>query len=92
MIKNATEIEKMRVAGNLASKVLIMIEDYVKPGVTTEELDAICHNYIVNNLCNLYRGVPKKTLPRDVEYLSGAAIDSKTVYRLRNRWHPGVRV
>jgi len=64
MIKNATEIEKMRVAGNLASKVLIMIEDYVKPGVTTEELDAICHNYIVNNLGCIpaplnYRGFPK---------------------------------
>ncbi len=64
MIKNATEIEKMRVAGNLASKVLIMIEDYVKPGVTTEELDAICHNYIVNNLDCIpaplnYRGFPK---------------------------------
>ena len=64
MIKNATEIEKMRVAGNLASKVLIMIEDYVKPGVTTEELDEICHNYIVNNLGCIpaplnYKGFPK---------------------------------
>ena len=64
MIKNATEIEKMRVAGNLASKVLIMIEPYVKPGVTTEELDEICHNYIVNNLGCIpaplnYRGFPK---------------------------------
>ena len=37
MIKNAAEIEKMRVAGNLASKVIIMIEDYVKPGISTEE-------------------------------------------------------
>ena len=29
------------------------------------------------------------TVPRDVEYLSGEVIDSKTVYRLRNIWHPG---
>ena len=50
MIKNATEIEKMRIAGNLASKVLVMIEDYVKPGITTEELDDICHNYIIKIL------------------------------------------
>ena len=64
MIKNATEIEKMRIAGNLASKVLIMIEDFVKPGVETEELDKICHNYIVNDLGCIpaplnYKGFPK---------------------------------
>ncbi|MBT7543580.1 MAG: type I methionyl aminopeptidase [Gammaproteobacteria bacterium] len=64
MIKNATEIEKMRIAGNLASKVLIMIEDFVKPGVKTEELDKICHNYIVNDLGCIpaplnYKGFPK---------------------------------
>ena len=64
MIKNATEIEKMRIAGNLASKVLVMIEDYVKPGITTEELDDICHNYIIKDLECIpaplnYRGFPK---------------------------------
>ena len=46
MIKNTAEIEKMRIAGNLASKVLVMIQDHVKPGISTEELDDICHNYI----------------------------------------------
>ncbi len=45
-IKNAEEIEKMRVAGRLAAEVLEMIEPYVKPGVTTEELDQICHKHI----------------------------------------------
>lgn len=45
-IKNAEEIEKMRVAGRLAAQVLEMIEPHVKPGVTTEELDKICHQYI----------------------------------------------
>ena len=64
MIKNSAEIEKMRVAGNLASKVLIMIEEYVKPGVSTQELDEICHNFIVNDLKCIpaplnYRGFPK---------------------------------
>ncbi|MDD2799994.1 MAG: type I methionyl aminopeptidase [Methylococcales bacterium] len=48
IIKNDTEIEKMRTAGRLAAEVLEMIEPYVIPGVTTDELDQICHNYIVN--------------------------------------------
>ena len=47
-IKTPEEIEKMRVAGRLAAEVLEMIGEYVKPGVTTEELDRICHDYIVN--------------------------------------------
>lgn len=64
MIKNSIEIEKMRVAGNLASKVLIMIEDHVKPGISTEELNDICHNFIINDLDCIpaplnYRGFPK---------------------------------
>ncbi len=48
IIKTAEEIEKMRVAGKLASEVLTMIEPYVKKGVTTEELNQRCHDYIVN--------------------------------------------
>ncbi|MDD5114942.1 MAG: type I methionyl aminopeptidase [Methylobacter sp.] len=48
IIKNDTEIEKMRTAGRLAAEVLEMIEPYVIPGVTTDELDQICHDYIVN--------------------------------------------
>lgn len=63
-IKTADEIEKMRVAGRLAAEVLEMIEPYVKPGVTTEELDKICHDYIVNEQRAIpaplnYRGFPK---------------------------------
>ncbi|MGC9422157.1 MULTISPECIES: type I methionyl aminopeptidase [unclassified Vibrio] len=45
-IKNAEEIEKMRIAGRLAAEVLEMIEPHVKPGITTEQLDKICHQYI----------------------------------------------
>lgn len=47
-IKTPEEIEKMRTAGRLAAEVLEMIEPHVKPGVTTDELDRICHEYIVN--------------------------------------------
>ncbi len=47
-IKTAEEIEKMRVAGKLASEVLQMIGGHVKKGVTTDELNQICHDYIVD--------------------------------------------
>ncbi len=47
-IKSPEEIEKMRVAGRLAAEVLEMIAPHVKPGVTTEELNRLCHDHIVN--------------------------------------------
>lgn len=64
IIKTADEIEKMRMAGKLAAQVLEMIEPYVKAGVTTEELDKICHDYIVNEQKAIpaplnYNGFPK---------------------------------
>ena len=63
-IKTHDEIAKMRVAGKLASDVLVMIGSFVKPGVSTEELDEICHNYIVNDQEAIpaplnYKGFPK---------------------------------
>lgn len=48
VIKTPAEIEKMRIAGRLAADVLEMILPHVKEGVTTQELDTICHNYIVD--------------------------------------------
>ncbi|MDH5611810.1 MAG: type I methionyl aminopeptidase [Gammaproteobacteria bacterium] len=48
LIKNKQEIEKMRVAGRLAGEVLQMIRPHVQTGITTDELDKICHDYIVN--------------------------------------------
>ncbi|MCC7429230.1 type I methionyl aminopeptidase [bacterium] len=48
-VKNAAEIELMRKSCQLAAKVLVMIEPYVKPGVSTEELNKICHDFIVKN-------------------------------------------
>jgi methionyl aminopeptidase len=47
-IKTAEEIEKMRVAGRLAAELLDYIQPFVKPGVTTGELDRLCHDYTVN--------------------------------------------
>ena len=63
-IKSPDEIERMRVAGRLAAQVLEMIGPHVKAGITTGELDAICHDYIVNVLHAIpaplnYRGFPR---------------------------------
>ena len=48
VIKNEHDIEKMRVAGRLASEVLDFIGPHVVAGITTEELDKLCHDYMVN--------------------------------------------
>ena len=46
--KTPEEIAKMRVAGRLASEVLDFIGPHVKPGITTDEIDRLCHDYMVN--------------------------------------------
>lgn len=63
-IKNALQIEKMRSAGKLAAEVLEMIGAHVKAGVSTEQLNQICHDYIVDVQKAIpaplnYRGFPK---------------------------------
>ena len=62
--KSPEEIERMRVAGRLACQVLDMIAPHVAQGITTGELDQICHAYIVGNLDAVpaplnYRGFPR---------------------------------
>jgi methionyl aminopeptidase len=62
--KTQDEIEKMRVAGKLAADVLEMIKPYVEPGITTDELNTLCHDYIVHVQNAIpaplnYRGYPK---------------------------------
>lgn len=47
-IRSEAELAKARYAGALAADVLLMIAEHVKPGVTTDELDRLCHDYIVN--------------------------------------------
>ena len=63
-IKSLEEQEKMRIAGQLASTVLDMIGEHVRAGVTTNELDQICHKYITEVQDAIpaplnYRGFPK---------------------------------
>jgi methionyl aminopeptidase len=63
-IKTPAEQDKMRAAGRLAASVLDMIEPYVQPGVSTDELDKRCHDFIVEELKSIpanlnYRGFPK---------------------------------
>ena len=63
-IKTPAQQEQMRTAGRLAAEVLDMIGPYVVPGVTTDELNARCHDYIVNVQQAIpaplnYRGFPK---------------------------------
>jgi methionyl aminopeptidase len=59
-IKSAAEIAKSRAAATLAAEVLAMIASHVKTGVTTDELDRICHDYIVN---------VQKAIPGNIGYL-----------------------
>ena len=58
-IKTEQDIEKLRISGRLAAQVLEMIGVYVKPGVTTEYLDDLCHDFIVNEL---------KVIPANIGY------------------------
>jgi methionyl aminopeptidase len=63
-IKSPAEQDKMRTAGRLAASVLDMIGPFVQPGVSTDELDKRCHDYIVEELKSIpanlnYRGFPK---------------------------------
>lgn len=58
------EIEKMRVAGKLAASVLNMIGEHVKPGVTTGELDRLCHQYIVDEI---------NCIPAPLNYTNGTS-------------------
>ncbi len=63
-IKNSDELEKMRVAGKLAAEVLELIEPYIIAGVSTEELNQVCHSHIVDVQEAIpaplnYKGFPK---------------------------------
>ena len=66
-IRSEAEIGMARRAGALAANVLRMIAPHVRPGITTEELDRICHDYIADELqatpANVgYLGYPKTIL------------------------------
>ena len=59
VIKTVEEIAGMRLAGRLASEVLDFVAPHVKPGVTTGELDRLCHDYMTN---------VQKTIPAPLNY------------------------
>ncbi|QJC31670.1 type I methionyl aminopeptidase [Enterobacteriaceae endosymbiont of Donacia tomentosa] len=64
LIKKSKEIKKIHKSCQLAAEVLEMIESFIKPGISTEEINNICHNYIVNIQKAIpaalgYKGFPK---------------------------------
>ena len=65
-IKNKDEQEKMRVAGQLASEVLTMISNHIRPGVSTKELDDICNNFIVHEQKTVPANVGDRGLPATI--------------------------
>ena len=63
-LKTPEDISNMRIAGRLAAEVLEMIEEYVKPGISTGELDRICHDYTCSKAPSIRSGQVKiKSLP-----------------------------
>src|SRR5690606_25473306 len=102
-LKTPDEIEKMRVAGRLAAEVLQVVAAHVKPGVSTDELDRICHDHIVNvqkaTPANLgYKGYPKTTcisannvichgIPNEAKVLKDGDIINIDVTVIKDGWH-----
>ncbi len=102
-IKTPEEVEKMRGAGRLAAKVLEMIAPHVKPGVSTGELDRICHDYITNkqhaiSACLGYHGFPKSVcisvnevvchgIPSDERLLKDGDIINIDVTVIKDEYH-----
>ena len=85
-IKTEQDLEKLRISGRLAAQVLEMIGEYVKPGVTTEYLDDICNDYIVNTLqvipANVgYHGFTKTTCISVNEEVCHAIPSAKKILR-----------
>ncbi len=103
LTKTPEEIAKMRVAGQLAAEVLEMIGDYIKPGVSTGELDRICHDYIISEqnaipACLNYRGFPKSIctsvnhvichgIPSDSKVLKSGDIINVDVTVIKDNYH-----
>ncbi len=91
-IKTKQEIEKMRISGRLASQVLQMIGPHVEAGITTNRLDEICHEYIINELDSIpaplnYRGFPK-SICTSVNHVvcHGIPAEKKTQKRRYNQY------
>lgn len=84
-IKSAADIAMLRISGGLAADVLRMIGEHVKPGATTNQLDKLCHDYIVDVLhavpINIgYHGFPK-TICTSVNHVICHGIPSDKVLK-----------
>ena len=102
-IKSAQDLEGMRVAGKLAAEVLAMLKDYVKPGVSTEELDRRAYEHIVNVQKAIpanvgYHGFPKTLctsvnqvichgIPNEGKILKDGDIINLDVTVIKDGWH-----
>ncbi len=102
-LKSPADIEKMRVAGRLAADVLDMIGQHVKPGVSTETLDRICYEYIVEVQQAIpanvgYKGFPKTIctsvnnvichgIPSPAKVLKDGDIVNIDVTVIKDGWH-----
>ena len=103
MIKNLEELNGMRKAGSLAAEVLEMIGDFIKPGISTGELDKICHDYIVDvqkaipanigyrgfekTLCTSINQVICHGIPDDSRILKSGDIMNIDVTVIKDGWH-----
>ena len=102
-LKNDKDIAKMRVAGRLAAEVLEMIKEHVVPGVSTEELDRRCHEYIrkvqkatpanvgyhgfPKTLCTSINGVVCHGIPSEKDVLKDGDIVNIDVTVIKDGWH-----
>ena len=102
-VKSPAEIEKMRVAGHLAAEVLELLVPHVRAGVTTEEIDAIAHDHIVDVQkavpANVgYKGFPKTVctsvnnvichgIPSPGKVLKDGDIVNVDVTVIKDGWH-----
>jgi methionyl aminopeptidase len=103
VIKTPDDIAKMREAGLAAAVVLDMIGDYVQPGISTAEIDRICHRYMVEELgvisaCVGYHGFPKAIctsvnqvvchgIPTEQKILKDGDIVNIDVTVIKDGWH-----
>tara|TARA_Y100001968_G_scaffold4185_1_gene3691 strand:+ start:4186 stop:4953 length:768 start_codon:yes stop_codon:yes gene_type:complete len=102
-IKSSEDIGKMRIAGRLAAEVLEMITPYVKPGISTGELDSICYEHIVNaqgavpanvgykgyekTICSSINQVICHGIPNNEKYLKNGDILNIDVTVIKDGWH-----
>ena len=102
-LKSAEDIEGMRVAGQLAAEVLQMIAGHVRPGVSTAELDRLCHDHIVGvqqaipanvgyrgfpaSICTSVNNVICHGIPSQAKVLKEGDIVNIDVTVIKDGWH-----